>query len=121
MKTNNSLVRQLKSIILKAFGVLILLLIVAFLGAKIWINSEVQNMAKEAQNEFKLDKVESLIAYVESENYTLGQRNNAVWALGNLKDKRALPFLQMLYTGEECNHQEALCQYEIKKAIDKIN
>jgi hypothetical protein len=85
-----------------------------------WIKHEANLMEKEASVVFKEDKIESLLALIDSENYTLKEKNNAIWALGVLKDERALPQLESLYTGEECNHNKDLCQYEIKKAILKI-
>ncbi|NQT03134.1 MAG: hypothetical protein HQ580_13990, partial [Planctomycetes bacterium] len=46
--------------------------------------------------------------------------NHAFWALGQLGDKRALPFLRNLVTGEPCDHETNLCQGEIKEAIHKL-
>jgi len=63
--------------------------------------------------------------FVETEEY--GYRadlyranNHAIWALGQLGDKRALPFLKSLLTGEPCDHETNLCQGEIKEAIQKL-
>ena len=85
------------------------------------IKNQANNFAKEASENFHQDKIESLLMLIDSENYSLKEKNNAVWALGVLKNERALPKLQLLYTGEESNHEKALCQYEIKKAILKVN
>ena len=84
------------------------------------IKVQANNLAKEASQNFHADKIESLLMLIDSENYSLKEKNNAVWALGVLKDERALPKLEVLYTGKECDHEKALCQYEIKKAILKI-
>ena len=92
----------------------------AYFVALGWIHHEANTMAKEASAVFQKDKIESLLAVIDSENYTLNEKNNAIWALGILKDERALPRLEELYKGEECNHEKELCQYEIKKAILKI-
>jgi len=46
--------------------------------------------------------------------------NHAFWALGQLGDKRALPFLRKLLTGEPCDHETNLCQGEIQEAIQKL-
>ena len=85
-----------------------------------WIQHDANTMAKEASIVFKKDKAESLLEIIESENFALKDKNKAIWALGILKDERALPRLEALYTGEVCNHEKELCQYEIKKAILKI-
>lgn len=92
----------------------------AYFVALGWIHHEANTMGKVASDIFQKDKVESLLEVIVSENYTLKEKNNAIWALGVLKDERALLRLEALYTGEECNHEKDLCQYEIKKAILKI-
>ncbi len=47
----------------------------------------------------------------------LRDRNRAIWAIGQLGDRRALPPLEGLVTGAPCDHAAAVCQYELKKAI----
>ena len=50
----------------------------------------------------------------------LYRRNNrAIWALGQLGDPRALPFLRSLATGQPCDHETNICQGEVSKAIQK--
>jgi len=58
-----------------------------------------------------------LIAYVKSEDHSLRKRNLAVWALGQIGDKRALPVLNQFYTGGPCDHDHYLWQGELQKAI----
>jgi hypothetical protein len=68
--------------------------------------------------QFKGDRVEALIALVNCEECNLNDRNLAVWALGQLTDKRALPTLyKYRRPGIPCNHMTSICQYEIAKAI----
>lgn len=57
---------------------------------------------------------------LDSSGFSLEQKNRAVWALGELKDKDALPGLESHLTGESCNQRIELCQYELKKTILKI-
>ncbi len=64
------------------------------------------------------DDVAALIEYAESDEHGIKDRNHAVWALGQLRADRALSVLEKLYTGDECDHAGALCQYELAKAID---
>jgi hypothetical protein len=78
-----------------------------------------------ATRKYPGDKVEALMKLVETKER--GYRaelyranNHAIWALGQLGDKRALPFLKGLVTGEPCDHETNLCQGEIKEAIDKL-
>jgi hypothetical protein len=66
------------------------------------------------------DRVEALSALVACEGCSLSDRNRAVWALGQLRDRRALPILKKYYTGQECNHSLGLCQYEMRKAVKAI-
>ena len=84
----------------------------SYLGIQGWIKHEANLLANEASYVFEKDKIESLLEVINSESYTLKEKNNAIWALGVLKDKRAIPILEALYTGEECNHNKELCQYD---------
>lgn len=63
------------------------------------------------------DNVAALTAFVQSPAQTLPDRNNAVWALGQCRDGRALEVLRRHYTGQPCNHDCDLCQRELDKAI----
>lgn len=64
------------------------------------------------------DDIAALIEYAESDEHDIKDRNHTVWALGQLCDDRALSVLEKLYTGNECDHDKALCQYELGKAVD---
>ena len=100
--------------------ILIFIIPVLYFGGLMVIKHQANTFAKEAVSVYHQDKTESLLMLIDSENHSLKERNKAVWTLGVLKDEKALPKLEMLYTGKECNHDSALCQYEIKKAILKI-
>jgi hypothetical protein len=63
------------------------------------------------------DAVAALMIIVQSDSHSLEERNNAVWALGQARDRRALPVLRTYYTGGECDHSRKLCQHELDKAI----
>ena len=63
------------------------------------------------------DDVAALLDYVQSDVHSLQQRNHAVWALGQARDRRALPVLQEFVTHEPCDHDRPLCQHELGKAI----
>jgi len=105
-------------ILLLAFAVVIILL-------SLWIELHLKETCEIAIQKYPGDKVEALMKFVETKEY--GYRaelyranNHALWALGQLGDKRALPFLKGLVTGEPCDHGTNLCQGEIKEAIDKL-
>ena len=91
--------------------------VVAFVLMCWSIRSSVIEMSAEAVSQYPGDRIEALITYVDSNNHSLRQRNRAVWALGQIGDKRALPVLEKYYTGEPCDHRNSLCQGELAKAI----
>ena len=101
----------------------IALVLVAAVGlGAVWliglsIGSAVHAASEAALLEQPGDRVLALMAYVESPKHTLRDRNRAVWALGQLGDARALPVLETNFTGRDCDHERALCQYELRKAI----
>lgn len=66
------------------------------------------------------DRVQALCTLVKCESCSLAERNRAVWALGQLRDERAMPILLKYYTRQKCNHALDLCQYELKKAVEAI-
>ncbi len=85
------------------------------------IYKDVKAVCLRAQNEYKEDCVDSLIKYIQSDNNTFRARNSAIWALGQLADKKALLFLYELDKSipeqNRCNYDKYLCKYEIQKAI----
>jgi len=81
------------------------------------IRSSVKEISTMAVQEYSGERVEALITYVNSANHSLRERNRAVWALGQIGDKRALPVLRGFYTGGPCDHNNGLCQHELQKAI----
>ena len=101
------------------YGILsCLVLLFIIYGIVCWdIRSSVKAICAEATQEYAGDRVEALIAYVNSESHSLRDRNHVVWALGQIGDRRALPVLEGIYTGRSCNHDKSLCQRELQKAI----
>jgi len=63
------------------------------------------------------DDVAALLDYVQSDAHPLRQRNNAVWALGQARDPRALPVLEGYLTSGPCDHARDLCRRELGKAV----
>lgn len=99
-------------------------LLTFFVSAKI-IGDEVENRCKIAQQEYEGDCVEALMRLIEDETNDYREKNSAIWALGQLGDKRALLFLQKYYTGYDSNNRtkqnEVISQYELYKAIKLSN
>jgi hypothetical protein len=84
-----------------------------------WIQSGLDQWCRTAQaaHPHPGDHVAALLEYVQDEGHSLAQRNHAVWALGQARDRRALPVLETHLTGGPCDHAHHLCQYELSKAI----
>jgi len=82
------------------------------------IGGGIHSYSRRAQSMFPGARVEALIAMVDCRNCSLKDRNHAVWALGQLAEKRALPVLQKYYTGTKCDHERLICQYELRKALN---
>jgi hypothetical protein len=93
----------------------------AIAGLALFILASAHGYGRAAQRRFPGDEVQALMATVQSEGLSLAERNHAVWALGQLRDKRALPVLQKYYTGGPCDHAHYLCQSELRKAVDSCS
>jgi len=89
-------------------------------GLQGYIAWEVRATGSRAMREFAGDRVTALAQLVDCEACPLRERNRAVWALGELTDPRALPVLRRHHTGGPCDHARTLCQYELGKAIGKV-
>jgi HEAT repeat protein len=97
---------------------IVLFAFLAFVSiAELAIGLGVRRFSQIAQEQFSGDRVGALVQMVECEYCDLRDRNHAVWALGQLADRRALPVLEKYCTGEECDHLHKICQYELKKAL----
>ena len=103
------------------YGILTAILIMAatYLGLKIWIRHDANVIADRTVEIFHKDRVASLLLCLDSDSFLIREKNDAIWALGAFKDKRALGKLESLVTHEKCSYGH-LCQYEIQKAILKI-
>ncbi len=111
---------KIKRVLIFTFTIFLFGLIFIYIGLRVWIWTDANKYAEKASLQFKTDKTEALLILLDSEEYTLKEKNKAIWALGVLKEKKALLKLELLYTGEECQHDSAICQYELRKAIHKI-
>ena len=89
-------------------------------GIQFFIWSEVRATGDRAVREYPGDRVRALIQVVDCADCDLRKRNRAVWALGEIEDPAALPVLRRYHTRERCDHGADLCQYELGKAIKKI-
>lgn len=109
-----------KKVILTGLIVIAAAMGIAYLGFRIWFKSEINQICNHAMSLHEGDKIEAIIALLESDKQCLKTKNNAIWALGKLNDQRALPVLKKLRTGKECDHTRYVCQRELEKAIDNL-
>ena len=100
---------------------LAVIIILGFTSLQVYISLSVNKYVSIAVDKFpdEKGKIFSMINFVKSKDYPLSEKNNMIWAIGRLSDKKALSYLQSIYTGNPCNHSENLCQYEISKAINR--
>lgn len=102
-------------------GIGILVFLFFFLISVNWIGYSVKSRCQAAQKQYEGNCIEALIYFTQDENNSFEDRNSAVWALGQLADERALPFLknidQTSFKTIPCKLSEHLCHYEIEKAI----
>lgn len=85
-----------------------------------WIGRSVKRQCQEAKRVYPGDCVEALITLLNDESRGFRERNSAVWALGQLGDRRALPVLESYYTGNIPPREsldKTISQYELKKAV----
>ncbi|MHC4540183.1 MAG: hypothetical protein ACYS74_10440 [Planctomycetota bacterium] len=111
---------RLRRVLLRGTLIALLACVVVIILLSLWTELHVKKMCEMATRKYPGDKVEALMMFVESEEYGYSAEryranNHAFWALGQLGDKRALPFLRKLLTGEPCDHETNLCQGEIKE------
>ena len=91
------------------------------LGLHLWIADAASTNIQEAQRHYPGDGIQAATAMLAAHDTPLDAKGRLVWTLGTLGDERALPLLKTLHTGATCQHQQAVCQYEVEKAIRKIN
>jgi len=103
-------------------GVGVGLFLLMFFASASWIGYSVADRCAQAEGKYGQDCVMSLTAQLSDEAMSMEKRNEAIWALGQMGDKRALPVLKSYYTSRtnHCDRQNELCQYELGKAIRLI-
>jgi hypothetical protein len=88
------------------------------------IFSSVQDISKAAKQRYDGDTVEALMALIESRDASFREKNGAIWALGQIGDKRALPLLERLDTDDlqprPYDPDQYIVQYSVEKAIRQI-
>ncbi len=106
---------------------IIFLCFLALLGFSFYLIFDgVRGISEKAKAEFGSDHTVALILLMESERHSFKERNRAVWALGQIGDKRALPNLLKLNNKvpsqtKPWDSSKYYVKYSIEKAIHQIN
>lgn len=83
----------------------------------VWMGAEIMEITKQTQSRYEGDRITAFISALEDEQNGLDMKNRIIWTLGQYGDERAEPVCRSLLTGEECDHEKYVCQYELKKAL----
>ncbi len=109
-----------RNIIGYIIGVGVVLFLFVFLITCSQIGYEVKKQCRIAQNRYGGECVDALMSEVADQSSQAG-KNDAVWTLGQLGHKKALPFLEKYDTGKPLPDREpwneGVSQYELRKAI----
>ena len=101
-------------------AVFLLFVIAGYAAVFASIHADVTDAGLSAMTRYPGDRAQALCTLVDCQICSLDERNRAVWALGQLRDARALPTLMKYYTRQKCNHASDLCQHELQKAVEAI-
>jgi hypothetical protein len=100
------------------------LFICSIFALYIWTGHEVKENINIAKKQHPGIAEDALIAYLlDTNNSTQNRSNIAIWTLGQIESKKALPILRALYKndpeGKTCfgKHKSVLCQKNLRTAI----
>ena len=106
----------------KIGGVIALVLVLAAAVTAVALRASITGSLRDISGQARLarpdaaDDVTALLAWVADDSLPVAERNRGVWALGQLRDPRALPLLLSLEV-ETCRHGQDICQHELQKAV----
>lgn len=94
-------------------------LVLGYVVSCAWIGYSAQEMCNNAKRQYAGDCVEALITELQDENVSFHDRNDTIWALGQIGDTRALPVIEKMYTGDmtRTKYDTEVSQYELSKAV----
>jgi len=109
-----------KNLIGYCLAVGIIVFVFMFVILSIEIGHDVKKRCETAQVFYGGECVDALMSQIADESRTAG-KNDAIWALGQLGDQKALPFLKKYDNGQPLPDREpwneGISQYELRKAI----
>ncbi|MBU0707954.1 HEAT repeat domain-containing protein [Patescibacteria group bacterium] len=112
-----------KDLIIYGGSICLAVIIFLFLLTTNLIGYGVKDGCQLAKDKYPGSCVEALIAYLDDDSNDMRSRNTAIWALGQLGDKQALPALNERYVGVPEGKEplsKTISQYELKKAINLL-
>ena len=113
-----------KRLIGAAVTIVLTILLLYGIGCRL-IYQGVREYTHEAQELYGGAPGPALIALINDDSAPYEKRNSAIWAIGQIGDKRALPTLQGLNTSEDqkppYDTTSYIVQYSVDKAIKQIN
>ena len=109
--------RSLGKTVIGALALILIVLFAMAAPAELQIGTGVRSFSQTAQAQFPGKRVEALMAMVNCESCSLRDRNDAVWALGQLDDSRALPVLEKYYAGAKGYQPNNLSQDRLRIAL----
>ncbi|MGB8489778.1 MAG: HEAT repeat domain-containing protein [Bacteroidales bacterium] len=120
-------VEKMKRIFI-SIGVGVGVVIICFIiSVRTYIGLGIKERINIAKQQYSGMAEDALITYLSDTTHAPGDRSDvAIWTLGQIRSKKALPILKKLYKndpeGKTCKyrHNTVLCQYEIHKAIVSI-
>jgi hypothetical protein len=105
-------------------GALVLLFVATVVVSFATIYGKVAEVATGAMERYDADAVSALHSLALDESASYVERNDAVYALGQIGSKRSLPVLRRLDTYVEqekpLDRSRYIVQYEVEKAITQI-
>ena len=112
----------MKRIIIWTLVAALLILLGSAAYTFIMIHKQVYRVTEIARQEFGGNAVEALSSLIGSDAHGFEEKNTAIWALGQLADPEALPFLELLNSELEgdpvpFDRSSGLSKYELEKAI----
>jgi hypothetical protein len=98
-------------------GLVLLILLILLFSSTYYVEYQVQETCNLATSIYPGDRIQALLKVAESHASCNEEKSRALWALGQLGAKEALPYLVENYDGVK---ETDICIYEAQFAIEKI-
>ncbi|MBU2515570.1 hypothetical protein KJ966_29990 [bacterium] len=100
-----------------SIGLALSIFLILLFSSTFFVEYRVQKACKTATSIYPGDKIQALINTAKSQVGCDEEKSRALWALGQLGAKQALPYLLESYNGIK---ETDICVYEAQFAIEKI-